>query len=89
MLVNLKAAIAARRLRQVDVALALKITPSVLSEIVNGRREADASLRAQIAEILRADESWLFSTITRIPGPASSSVTDGAPSIVMACRRED
>jgi hypothetical protein len=40
-LVNLKAALAARRMRQVDLAIELKISPSVLSEIVNGRRSAE------------------------------------------------
>lgn len=67
MLVNLKTTIAARRLTQVDLALQLKIAPTVLSEIIHGRRQADSSLRARIAEALRADEIWLFSSVTRIP----------------------
>jgi transcriptional regulator with XRE-family HTH domain len=67
MLVNLKMTIAARRLTQVDLALQLRIAPTALSEIIHGRREADPSLRARIAEALRADETWLFSSITRIP----------------------
>jgi transcriptional regulator with XRE-family HTH domain len=77
-LVNLKSAIAARGLRQVDLALELKIAPSVLSEIVNGRREADASLRARLAQLLHADEAWLFSRITRIPAPAALAVAENA-----------
>jgi transcriptional regulator with XRE-family HTH domain len=72
MLTNLKAALAARRLRQVDLALSLKIPPSTLSEIICERRQAGPSLRARIAEALRADETWLFSSVTRIPGPANS-----------------
>lgn len=71
MLVNLKSAIAARRLKQVDFALQLRIPPTVLSEIIHGRRQADDSLRARIAEALRADERWLFSTVTRIPARAT------------------
>ncbi len=67
MLVNLKAALAARRMRQVDLALALKIPPSTMSEIICGRRQAEGWLRTRIAEALRADESWLFSPLTRIP----------------------
>ena len=51
-LLNLKSAIAARQTRQVDLAISLKIAPSLLSEIVNGRRQADASLRARIAQAL-------------------------------------
>jgi transcriptional regulator with XRE-family HTH domain len=73
MLANLKAALAARRVRQFDLALMLKISPSVLSEIINGRRQPNPSLRARIAEALHADERWLFSYITRIPGPTKSS----------------
>lgn len=67
MLVNLKMTIAARGLKQVDFALQLKIAPTVLSEIIHGRRRADSSLRARIADVLHADETWLFSSITRIP----------------------
>ena len=71
MLVNLKTTIAARRLTQVDLALQLRIPPTVLSEIIHGRRLADGGLRGRIADALRADESWLFSTVTRIPAPTS------------------
>ena len=71
MLVNLKMTIAVRRMTQVDLALQLKIAPTILSEIIHGRRQADRSLRARIAEALRADETWLFSTVARIPGQKS------------------
>lgn len=66
MLVNLKMTIAVRRMTQVDLALRLKISPTILSEIIHSRRQADSSLRARIAEALRADETWLFSTVARI-----------------------
>ena len=69
MLANLKTAIAMRRLKQADLAQSLKIPPTVLSEIIHGRRRADASLRARISAALCADEGWLFSTIARIPAP--------------------
>lgn len=75
MLINLKTALAARRLRQVDLALSLKIPPSTLSEIVCGRRQADHSLRSRIAEVLRADEAWLFSSVTRIPTPNNADAS--------------
>jgi transcriptional regulator with XRE-family HTH domain len=71
MLLNLKTTIAARRLTQVDLALQLKIPPTTLSQIIHGRRLAEGSLRARIAEALHADEAWLFSTVARIPGPKS------------------
>ena len=79
MLLNLKTAVAARRLTQVEFALQLKIPPTVLSEIIHGRRQVDASLRARIAEALRADEAWLFSSVTRIPGPYADSDVSGRP----------
>jgi transcriptional regulator with XRE-family HTH domain len=74
MLVNLKSALAARRLRQVDLAIELKISPSVLSEIINGRRNAEPSLRARLAEILQANEDWLFSSLTHIPAPEADPI---------------
>ena len=81
MLVNLKSAIAARRWRQVDFAISLKIPPSVLSEIIHERRQADAPLRARIAEALRADEGWLFSYVVRIPGPTGSLRSIATPDV--------
>jgi len=74
MLTNLKTALAVRRIRQVELALSLGIPPSTLSEIICGRRQADPSLRVRIAEALRADEAWLFSAVTRIPAPQTTSV---------------
>ena len=67
MLVNFKAALAARRVRQIDLALELKIDPSLLSRIINRRCEADPALRARIAAALEVDEGWLFQRATRIP----------------------
>lgn len=64
---NLKTALAVRRISQADLAQSLKIAPTVLSEIIHERRQADTSLRAKIANALNADESWLFATFTRIP----------------------
>ncbi len=86
MLLNLKSAIAARGMRQVDLAMQLKITPSLLSEIVNGRREPDASLRSRIAAALDVEEGWLFSRVTRIPR-ASSSSCEAAPAAVSCAAR--
>jgi hypothetical protein len=79
MLMNLKAALAARRMRQVELALSLKIPPSTLSEIVCGHRQADPSIRARIAEALCADEAWLFSAVARIPAPARTASSEPTP----------
>jgi transcriptional regulator with XRE-family HTH domain len=61
MLANLKAALAARNMLQADLAYKLKISPSAMSEIVNGRRNPEPRVAARIAQILRVDESLLFS----------------------------
>ncbi|HEV2386769.1 MAG TPA: hypothetical protein VGS20_05880 [Candidatus Acidoferrales bacterium] len=67
MLANLKLAIAQRGVKQYDLAAALKISASQFSEVIRGRREAEPWLRSRLAELLHADEVWLFSTVTRIP----------------------
>jgi len=69
MLVNFKAALAARKMKQVDLALGLKMDPTLLSRVINQRCEADKSLRTQLAAALQVDEGWLFSTSFRVPGP--------------------
>jgi transcriptional regulator with XRE-family HTH domain len=88
MLLNLKTTIAARRLTQVDLALQLKIPPTTLSQIIHGRRLADGSLRARIAEALRADETWLFSTVARIPGPTAFGNAEGLRPGFACARKE-
>lgn len=77
MLANLKGALAVRRLRQVDLAVLLSVTPSLLSDVVNERRPADSSLRSRIAAALDADEGWLFASVTEIPAPGSCA--EGVP----------
>jgi len=77
LLSNLRTAIRVRGLKQIDLALTLRIDPTFLSQVINGRREANATVRFRIAEFLRADESWLFSTVTRIPAPPPSQADEG------------
>ena len=67
MLSNLKTALAARRMHQVDLAQAIGVAPSTLSEFIHGRTELAPRLRERIAEVLRADPAWLFSRVTHIP----------------------
>jgi transcriptional regulator with XRE-family HTH domain len=69
MLPNLKAALAVRGMKQVDLAYELRIPASTLSEIVHERRRPDASIRCQIAQRLDADEKWLFASLVQIPKP--------------------
>ena len=67
MLANLKAALAVRRLRQADLAVELKISASVVSEVVCGRRELAPHLRTRAAEFLGVDEGWLFAETRALP----------------------
>ena len=74
MLANLKTAISVRGFTQDELAIdVLKITPSFLSMIIHEQRRADTSLKARIAKALQCDEQWLFSSVTRVPGPATSA----------------
>jgi transcriptional regulator with XRE-family HTH domain len=67
-LVNFKLALAARERHAVDVALQVGVDPTLLSQIINERRKAGAELRTRLAAALKADEEWLFSTSTLVPG---------------------
>ena len=85
MLSNLRTALAARNLRQEDLAIhKLKIPPSVLSGIIHGLRRASAELRRKIAESLEADEHWLFEPVATI----SKHREDGGPVLNVAPDRE-
>ena len=79
MLVNIKTALAARRMRQIDLAQSEKIPPTVLSEVINERRTASPELRAKVARALKADERWLFAKVTRIPQSASDTDPEPVP----------
>lgn len=82
MLANLKLAISARNMRQADLAAHLGVTQSTISEIINGRRRTSPSLCARLAEMLQADEAWLFSSFTQIPHRTDSATE---PSVQAAC----
>lgn len=88
MLANLKAALAARRMRQADLAFELRVAPSLISEIVHGRRRPEPQLAARIAEILRADQAWLFEEVRFIPGPKPAATFEDAKP-TMACAAAD
>ena len=67
MLVNLKSLLNARRLRQFDIAIVLKISPSQLSDIIHQRCQLNSHLRQRLARELDADPSWLFRTDVAVP----------------------
>jgi transcriptional regulator with XRE-family HTH domain len=69
MLPNLKMALAARGIRQIELAQKLDIPSDLFSRIVRGWTQPTVELRERIAEALQADESWLFSSEAVIPAP--------------------
>ena len=70
MLANLKATLAARRMRQFELAAELKVSPSVLTEIILGRRPLEDGQRTRIAVLLGVEDlEWLFLDVR--PRPAS------------------
>lgn len=78
MLGNLKVALAERRIRQADLAAAIKVAPSTLSEFIHGRVELAPHQRQRIAEMLRADPAWLFAVVTHIPAPKADAEPEPA-----------
>jgi transcriptional regulator with XRE-family HTH domain len=65
MLVNFKVALALSGERQVDLALRCGVDPTLLSLVINERREPTAELRSKLAEALKVSERWLFAKRTR------------------------
>lgn len=60
MLVNFKVALATKGERQVDLAQRCRIDPTLLSQVINERREANPQLRATLSRALNVSERWLF-----------------------------
>ena len=87
MLANLKVALAARRLRQVDLAIELRVAPSLISDVVHGRCRLAPHQVARVAELLKADADWLFQEVHFIPGPKSGESRE--PSLALSCARSD
>ncbi len=57
---NLKLHLWISGIRQNRLAQMLDMDETVLSRIVNGFRAVSPEMRARIAELLKADEDWLF-----------------------------
>jgi transcriptional regulator with XRE-family HTH domain len=73
MLSNLKVALAARRMRQAELAAAIGVAPSTLSEFIHGRAQLAPYQLQRIAEMLRADPTWLFARVIHIPALKSDA----------------
>ncbi|HET7208500.1 MAG TPA: helix-turn-helix transcriptional regulator [Terriglobales bacterium] len=64
---NLKLQIWRSGIHQNQLARKVNIDETLLSRIINGYREPSAQLRARIAELLQADEGWLFQRQVQSP----------------------
>jgi len=60
MLVNFKVALGLKGEHQVDLAMRCEMDPTLLSQIINERREASSELRSKLAAALGVSERWLF-----------------------------
>jgi DNA-binding transcriptional regulator YdaS (Cro superfamily) len=69
MLVNFKVALAVSGERQIDLALRCGIDPTLLSFVINERREAPPELRSKLAKALGVNEQWLFRKKRRVAAP--------------------
>lgn len=79
MLVNFKVALAVSGERQIDLALRCGIDPTLLSFVINERREAAPELRSKLAKALGVSEQWLFRKKRRI---AISAVASGGSPVL-------
>jgi transcriptional regulator with XRE-family HTH domain len=57
---NLKMRLWTSGIRQNRLAQMLNVDETLLSKVINGYREPNVELRRRIAELLDADEQWLF-----------------------------
>jgi transcriptional regulator with XRE-family HTH domain len=65
MLINFKVALGLKGERQVDLALRCGVDPTLLSQVINERREASPDLRTKLAAALSVSEKWLFTKRTQ------------------------
>ena len=66
-LINFRVALAARRMRGLDLAKALDVSPSKLSLVMNGYAEPDEDFKKRCADVLGVPRKWLFSSYRRLP----------------------
>ena len=79
MLVNFKVALAVQGERQVDLAMRCGVDPTLLSMVINERREASPELRAKLAAALSVSERWLFTKRTYPKGRIFEGETTPTP----------
>jgi transcriptional regulator with XRE-family HTH domain len=59
-------------IRQNRLAQMLEVDETVVSKVINGFREPNQELRQRIAQVLEADERWLFEPLTQLQDTGSN-----------------
>ena len=58
--IRLKVALMKKGLRQIDLAIGIKVNPSLISNIINGRVRPSDELKGVISKYLEMNEEELF-----------------------------
>jgi len=72
---NLKMRLWTVGIRQNRLAQMLDVDETVVSKVINGFREPNQELRHKIAEVLEADERWLFEPLVQLQNDTSNGPT--------------
>jgi hypothetical protein len=83
---NLRIAIERKFHTQLACARAVGIHPVRMNRICCGWVDPTPIERDRIVAALDADPAWLFTTVTHIPGRASSGIAHAAPAATCAGR---
>jgi transcriptional regulator with XRE-family HTH domain len=69
---NLKMRLWTVGIRQNRLAQMLEVDETVVSKVINGFREPNQELRQRIAQVLEADERWLFEPLAQLQDTGSN-----------------
>ena len=72
---NLKMRLWTVGIRQNRLAQMLDVDETLVSKVINGFREPNQELRHKIAEVLEADERWLFEPLVQLQNDTSNGPT--------------
>jgi transcriptional regulator with XRE-family HTH domain len=81
MLGNLKVALRERNFSQDQMAEILGLSRATMSRVVSGERELERELRDRSAEILHADQQWLFTPVRVVARRAEAPRLEPEPAM--------